>query len=230
MSAESAEEQECRRWDSSRCDGGITLTEEAATAAHGSTRWDTVLGHRWFNDGVHELEIRTDCVDNLSLFVGVVRVAHWDAAQQQHEPMRDSQHAICMHGDGRLFIKGQEKEWGLMRLRSGGQLTIKLDFCAGVVTFTQTCVVRGKTKESVAEVPGLFCEAAVAVCFGGREQQLTLGSCVCLESGGEVAEGRVRDPYSEAMGEAVAPLTLDSEGDAGLSVANQEAVVATSLY
>jgi len=69
---------------------------------------------------------------------------------------RDSKHAICIHGDGRVFIKGQEKEWGLMRVATGDPVQILCDFERGVVTFRLARTIRGKEKVTIAEVPGLF--------------------------------------------------------------------------
>jgi len=82
-------------------------------ATHSKSAWDTVLADTWLSEGVHEVEIGTDCVDNLSCYIGVVRRKHW-AECEEDVAMRDSEDAICMHGDGRLFIKTKEKEWGMM--------------------------------------------------------------------------------------------------------------------
>ena len=141
--------------------------------------------------------------------------------------MRDSAKAITMHGDGRLFIKSAEKEWGLMRLMTGHRLIICLDFDQASVTFVLRRTVRGKERETIAEVPGLFVGGvALAVCFGGREQELSIGSWTRSTSGRPAKA--LRDPFVDAMGAPVERLTL-AERDAAASVDSEIAAVASTL-
>ena len=216
-------------WDAAHCGDNITLA--GPSAQHDKSSWDAVLTTDWLAEGVHEIELHTENVDYPSLFVGVVRRAYWEHAsaadrKDDGESMRDSEHAICMHGDGRLFIKAAEKDWGLMRLMTGEKLQLTLDFDRSVVTFALSRTVRGKLKGTVAEVPGLFAEAAVAVCFGGRDQCITLGRWThrASEAGAAVA----RDPFVEAMGEPVARLTL-GDNDAERTNNDEIAKVASTL-
>jgi len=127
-----------------------------------------------------------DDVDRQSLFLGMVSREHWATTQETDEdgaavecPMRDSSHALCiLHGDGRVFVKTQEKDWGLMRMHSEGEVKLTLDFEAGLVTFSLSHADRrGKVKETVAELPGLyFAECTLAACFGGKSQRLIVHS------------------------------------------------------
>ena len=217
-------------WDTGHC--GANLTVSGPTVEHETSSWGSVLATEWWSEGVHEVELLTENVDYPSLFVGVVRRAYWEhasaeARQEDGESMRDSEHAICMHGDGRLFIKAVEKDWGLMRLMTGEKLTLTLDFDRGVVTFALQRTVRGKPKETIAEVPGLFSEAAVAACFGGREQRITIGSV--SHRAADAGAAAVRDPFVEAMGAPVARLTLD-ESDAEKSNSAEMVKVASTLH
>ena len=109
-----------------------------------------------------------------------------------------------MHGDGRCFIKGKEKDWGLMRLASESRLVIVLDFASSVLTFRLARVIRGKAKETVAEIPGLFPQAALILCMGGRGQKLVLASVERLEMEGEQRKARDVFADAEAAGERVA--------------------------
>jgi hypothetical protein len=82
------------------------------------------MGDKFMSEGVMEVEINCDCVDNPSLFIGVAAPGFWEdqvaaAADEDELLPRDSTKVICMHGDGRCFIRGQEKDWGLMRLATG---------------------------------------------------------------------------------------------------------------
>mmetsp|Transcript_16913 Transcript_16913/g.28802 ORF Transcript_16913/g.28802 Transcript_16913/m.28802 type:complete len:230 (+) Transcript_16913:120-809(+) len=216
-------------WDPSHCGENIAL--DGAEASHETSQWGSVLATEWLSEGTHEIELLTQNVDYPSLFVGVVRRAYWEhasagARREDGESMRDSEHAICMHGDGRLFIKTAEKDWGLMRLVTGDRVVLTLDFDRGVVTFALSRTVRGKPKETVAEVPGLFTEATVAVCFGGRDQCVAIGQWTRRASEGGAAPAR--DPFAEATSEPVARLTLD-ERDAERSNQDEMARVASTL-
>ena len=109
------------RWDATHCQAGVKL--DGATASHDTSSWDTVQCDTWLSSGVWDIVVKTQDVDRQSLFLGVVSREHWQTTEQKDEdgdpieaPMRDSPHALCMHGDGRLFIKMQEKDWGLMRM------------------------------------------------------------------------------------------------------------------
>jgi hypothetical protein len=210
----------------------VAVSEGGASASHAtSSSWGLAIADTWFNEGVHEITLPTQC-DNLSLFVGVCRRKYADdaaaavAADEEIGLPRDSEDAICMHGDGRVFIRGSEKDWGLMTLKSDSSLVLVLDFETGVVTFKLERMVRGKRKETEAAIPGLFAEATLCVAFGGRDQGLELGSIERLASAGEGK--RVRDAFTEAMGSFVAPLTLKAERPAG-SVSSQEAAVAATM-
>ncbi len=198
-------------WDPGSVGANITLGgDDNRTATHATSQWNSVVGAQWLRDGLFELLVATDNVDNSSFFVGVCERGYWEAyvaaAEEGEEALpRDSKHAICMHGDGRLFIKGVEKDWGLMRLNSGEPLAIALDFVSGVVTFKQVRTVRGKQKEAVAEVAGLFGEATLVACFGGREQQLTIERATAVEDDGLPRE-KARDVFAGI--EHVAPVSF----------------------
>lgn len=103
-----------------------------------------------------------------------------------------------------------------MRMHSKAEVVMTLDFEAGLITFALSHTDRrGKLKETVAEVPGLFTECTVAACFGGREQQLTIGSWEQLEGGGDDVARR-GDAFAEADalgGERVAPLSLNAASE-----------------
>jgi len=104
-----------------------------------------------------------------------------------------------------------------------------LDFERAVVTFKLARTVRGKEKETLAEVPGLFSEAAVAVCFGGRDQRLSLMRCTRLDS--DETATVARDPFTEAMGAPVPPVAplgdAEMQRQELLFKANEAAVAAT---
>lgn len=86
--------------------------------------------------------------------------------------------------------------------------------------------VRGKDKETIAEVPGLFAEATVAACFGGRDQQLSLS--LRTESSSSKTTKMARDPFVNAMGAPVERLGLEVR-DAAASVNAEMAKVASTL-
>ena len=67
----------------------------------------------------------TFCFADLSLFVGVVTDRFW-GERDWATPLRDSSHAFCMHGDGRFFFKKAEKDYGMLKLVTGGSLTITI--------------------------------------------------------------------------------------------------------
>ena len=178
-----------------------------------------------------EIQIGTDNVDNSSFFIGVCQRTYWEdyssaAAEGEEVLPRDSSSAICMHGDGRCFIKAQEKDWGLMKLVSGGALHMLLDFERGVVQFRLSHTLRGKLKETIAEIPGLPASATLVLCCGGRDQQLTITRCEARKArrggaanGSEEAEvegrasgrRRVRDVFAEAIGtERIEPVAFSA--------------------
>lgn len=206
------------KWDGEAVGANIALG--GATATHSTSEWNSVLGDVFLSRGCYDVEIATDDVDNISCFVGVVSRQFWDevrAAEPGEEVLpRDSAHAICMHGDGRVFIKGQEKDWGLMRVASGSPITITLDFERGQVAFRLARTVRGKAKETVAEIPGLFAEATLVASFGGRGQQLTIARCERRGADDDGADPpkRVRDIFTD-VGERVAPVPFSAPGAAG---------------
>lgn len=164
----------------------VVLSEENSCATSNSSAWTSVLASEQLSGGIFEVVIDTVCVDNPSLFIGVATSKYWDAveasaAEDEEMLPRDSPECICMHGDGRCFIKTQEKDWGLMKLASDASLVIVLDFPQGIVSFKLARTVRGKVKETVAEIPGLFDSATIVACFGGRDQQCVAAACVILE-------------------------------------------------
>jgi hypothetical protein len=61
------------------------------------------------------------------MFVGVVTDRYW-AERAWSNPLRDSPHAYCMHGDGRFFFKKAEKDYGMLKLVTGGALTITIEW------------------------------------------------------------------------------------------------------
>ena len=221
------------KWDASRTQGNITLSANGRTASNSKSSWSMTCGDSFLNEGVVEVEIDTENADNLSMFVGVCSPAYWgevtaaQAADEGEEALpRDSKHAICMHGDGRCFIKGQEKDWGLMKLVTGGTLHMLLDFERGVVTFRLSHTVRGKLKETAAEIPGLFASATLVLCCGGRDQEVSISRCAPRRrvrgdggdgdgdeeaSAGPSSRRRVRDVFADALGsERVAPVPFSA--------------------
>jgi len=219
-------------WDPAHCAEPIAL--DGATAVHnGGSTWASVQCSTWLSSGVWEIVVQTDDVDRPSLFLGVVTREHWATTQETdedgdavHPPMRDSMHAICMHGDRRVFIKTQEKDWGLMRMVTGGAVRIKLDFEAGLLTFKLAHTDRrGALKESEAEIPGLFGECTLAACFGGKDQRLTVASCIQLEGSPE-EQARRRDAFS--LENRVDRVTLDAVTDED-ALRAEEVAVATTL-
>ena len=72
-----------------------------------------------------------------------------------------------MHGDGRVFIRTLEKDWGLMRMESGSSVRFILDFHSKSLKIVLARTIRGKAKETIAEVPGLF---------GGRRSRSALAA------------------------------------------------------
>ena len=87
------------RWDPAKSNENVKL--EDATATHARNVWDTVQCDTWLSSGVHRITIKTDNVENVGLFLGVVSRDFW-SDDAEDEPMRDSPHALCMHGDGRV--------------------------------------------------------------------------------------------------------------------------------
>ena len=213
------------RFDKARCAPTVTLSADERSASNGKTVWGPVVGDEYLASGVYEVEIGCDSVDNLSLFFGVCAPGYWEevakaAADEEEGDIlpRDSPHCICMHGDGRCFIKGKEKDWGLMRVATGEKVKLTLDFNRGQVTFELNRVVRGKAKCTIAEIPGLFASATVVACFGGRDQQLTIAKCAerkagASDDGAESSAPRrkVRDVFNDALsGERVAPVAFSA--------------------
>ena len=188
-------------WDPAHLGANVTLSADNRTATHATSQWNSVIGAQWLRGGLFEIKVATDNVDNSSFYIGVCEHGYWEtyaAGIEEGEDVlpRDSQHVICMHGDGRMFIKGLEKHWGMMRLSSGEPLVISLDFVSGVATFKQVRTVSGKRKEAVAEVAGLFGEATVVACFGGREQQLRIEATAIEDDG--LPREKVRDTFATA--------------------------------
>ena len=148
---------------------------------------------------------------------------YWDAVQKAAEDMRGrcataGLSALHLHARRRALLhKGQEKDWGLMRVKTGEHVRLTLDFERGLVSFELNRMVRGKNKQTIAEIPGLFASATVVACFGGRDQQLSIASCTERKSlfgssadGGEGASAprrKVRDVFNDALsGEKVEPV------------------------
>jgi len=209
-----SDESGALKWDSTRCGANITLTNDGHSALHATSEWNSVMSSGLLKDGLYEIEIGCANVDNSSFFIGVAEASYWieySAAEEGVDVLpRDSSSAICMHGDGRVFIKGVEKNWGLMRLASGDPLILVLDFISGVITFKQQRTVRGKQKEAVAEIAGLFSEVSLVACFGGREQQLTVERCTILTDD-SLPRQKARDFLADALGgQPVAPVSFDA--------------------
>ena len=100
------------RWDASHSNENIKL--EDATAMHARNVWDTVQCDTWLSSGVHRITVKTDDVENVGLFLGVVSRDFW-SEDAEDEPMRDSPHALCMHGDGRVVsCEPQQRPTGLL--------------------------------------------------------------------------------------------------------------------
>lgn len=219
------------QWDPAHCAKPVALN--GATAVHhGGSTWSSVQCGTWLSSGVWEIVVQTDDVDRPSLFLGVVTKEHWAATQELDEdgeaidsPMRDSPHAICMHGDGRVMIKTQEKDWGLMRMTTEGAVSLTLDFESGLLTFKLAHTDRrGQLKETLAEVPGLFGECTLAACFGGKGQRLTVVSCIQLEGS---AEDVARRGDAFALHDRVDRITLDGVSDEDALRAQEVAVALT---
>jgi hypothetical protein len=224
-------ENDTMRWDADRLSSkDVTLGENGCSASNAKGSWHLVLGDEYLSSGIVEVEIATENVDNLSLFIGVASPAYWDewkaALKEGEEELapRDSKNCICMHGDGRCFIRGMEKDWGLMRLATGSTLSLILDFERGVVTFRNSRVVRGKAKETEAEIAGLFPSATLVACFGGRDQVLTIASCAPRkggtaegdEAGGASGRRRVKDVFADALsGDRIAPIAFTAPSVVG---------------
>ena len=81
---------------------------------HARNVWDTVQCDTWLSSGVHRITVKTDDVENVGLFLGVVSRDFW-SDDAEDEPMRDSPHALCMHGDGRVVsCEPQQRPTGLL--------------------------------------------------------------------------------------------------------------------
>ena len=213
------------RWDAARCATTVTLSQHDATASSSKSAWACLIGDEYLSSGTHEITLQCDNVDNISLFFGVASPSYWDEVQaaaadeEEGEALpRDSKSVICMHGDGRCFIKGKEKDQGMMRVATGDPISIVLDFERGVVVFKLTRVTKsGRAKETIAEIPGLFASATAVVAFGGRDQQITLAECIERKPdahAGEAGSGsrkKVRDVFAAALdGERIAPVPFAS--------------------
>ena len=80
------------------------------------------------------------------------------------------------------------------------------------VSFELSRMVRGKLKTTLAEVPGLFASATVVVCFGGRDQQISIAKCAAANGASGSADDaaprrKARDIFNDALsGERVAPV------------------------
>ena len=216
------------KWSTKECATELILSASDASASNAKTSWSAVIGDEYLNSGIYDVELFCDNLDNLSCFFGVAAPGYWkevEAAAEDEEAgdalPRDSKHVICMHGDGRCFIKGKEKDWGLMRVASGEPVFITLDFDLGIVSFKLSRTVRGKVKETIAEIPGLFPAATIVACFGGRDQQLTIAKCARRRKLDDAGEGsssaprrKVRDVFAEAIGDkhiAPVPFTAPSK-------------------
>jgi hypothetical protein len=223
------------KWNADMMQPNITLQDDDSTAVHVTSQWNSVCGNRWLEPrGVYEVEIGTPNVDNISLFVGIVERGFWQEVQVAEDGEevlpRNSKHSICIHGDGRIFIRGSEKDWGLMRIATGDPVHLTLDYQRGVVIFRMARTVRGKERETVAEIPGLRNECTLMACFGGRDQALTIARCEPVKSADhKQSSGRVRDAFTEAMGkERVAPIAFTAPAKVG-SYEQQIADVAATM-
>ena len=198
----------------------VAVSDDGASCSHECNSWDTGCGDAWYNQGIVTIELLTDEVDRPSLYAGII--------SRDHIFEEDT---LCMHGDGRVFIRTLEKDWGLMRMESGSSVRFILDFNTKSLKIVLARTIRGKAKETVAEVPGLFAEAQLAVCFGGKGQRVTIGETKVDTSGGDTAAPIARDVFVEAMGQPVAPLTLGAaeRGDAEASAAAEVAKVAATM-
>ena len=222
------------KWDAAKVSTKkVTLSEASSCATNASNDWTSILGDEFLSEGVYEVVLETVNVDNLSLFVGVASPKYWDfvgaTEAEGDEPMpRNSVETICMHGDGRLFIRTKEKDFGLMRMATDASVTMVLDFVQETVTFKLCRTVRGKVKETEAAIPGLFPRATVVVCLGGRDQSLVLASCRRIESGEDAK--KVRDNFAEDAlgGERVAPVQLEGTVVGGTYDEQVRAVAAMS--
>jgi len=220
------------QWDPAMRGDNITLKDDNFTAAHSTSCWNAVCGTRFFSEGIHEIELSTECVDNISLFFGVVSRQYWEEVQAAETGEvvlpRDSKHAICVHGDGRVFIRGVEKDWGLMRFSTGDPVFLTIDFTRGVVNFKLVRQLRGKEKETVAEIPGLRGEVTVVACFGGRDQELRLARCDRITPKIGAATKKARDVFAAGMGDRIAPIAFCAPSK-GISYEQQVRDVAATM-
>jgi len=138
--------------------------------------WGTQLADTWFRkgDGVFLIELLCENMDDLGFFVGVMdekftkdgECGDWD------EQVRDIEHFLGMHAEGRLFLRTKEKDRGLMRLDTGRVITLTLD----MNRLTLNIELRGGV--SGAEIPKIPSPCTLAVCFGGKQQRVRIASCI----------------------------------------------------
>ena len=84
----------------------VAVSDDGASCSHECNSWDTACGDTWFSQGIVTIELLTDEVDRPSLYAGIVSRDH---VFEEDTALRDSPHALCMHGDGRVFIRTLEK-------------------------------------------------------------------------------------------------------------------------
>ena len=85
MADEGASHLPTVRWSTETMAPNITLSGEGGTATHVTSQWNAVGASHWFKEGVHEVEIATTCVDNISLFVGIVERGFWEEVEGAEE-------------------------------------------------------------------------------------------------------------------------------------------------
>jgi hypothetical protein len=115
------------------------------------------------------------------------------------DPMRESTDACCIHGDGRVFIRTREKDWGLQKMATGRKIDVVIDADLGVLNLhLENVNSRGHAVHSNAEIEGLPPMVVLAVCFGGKDQALRIGRCVTLPKGDPEARARRLAKLQEA--------------------------------
>ena len=110
-----------------------------------------------------------ETMDDLGIFIGIVGPGFLN--EDRDEQVRDSVHFCGMHGDGRMFIKSKEKDFGMRRLDTGRVVRLIIDLDRHV----HEIVLRGGA--SSQEVPGIPASCCLAVCFGGKAQRIRITNC-----------------------------------------------------
>ena len=178
-------------WDSTKIGPDLAFDGARKTVTHTtSSGWSCQVADRVFAEGVHHIELWCENVDNLGLFVGVAGRSFLDAHDFE-DSMRESPDVCCIHGDGRVFVRKSERDWGLQRMATGRKIDLMLDIDSGILKLhLENVNSRGQAVHSNAEITGLPAQVVLAVCFGGKDQALRIGRCLTLPKGDPEARER----------------------------------------